>query len=118
MCEELRQFTQKEYGRVLDTHQARSHGLTQGECERLLMGHGASYEQAKNGSYVYLHHGESTESRRRGSRDEYVRLLDGFRAAERAPRDCIRYLESLGFGYRQAQTAVYHYRREHGLIGR
>lgn len=110
-------FSQEEYSRLLDTHNARLLGLSQSECEQILMGAGATREQAKNGAYVYLHHGAHITSSRRGSRGEYDRILNDFNAKTKAPMDCIRQLEKLEFGYRQAQTAVYNYRKRHGLIG-
>lgn len=111
-----KRFTQEEYIRLLDTHNARPLGLSQSECERLLMEAGATRGQAKNGTYVYLYHGANTFSSRRGSREEYDRMLKDFGAQTKAPMDCIRHLESLRFGYRQAQTAVYNYRKRHDLI--
>ncbi len=42
--------TQKWYTWLLNQSNARVHGLTQKECEKILMSHGASYEQAKNGA--------------------------------------------------------------------
>jgi len=110
-------FSQEEYSRLLDTHNARLLGLSQADCEQILMGAGASREQAKNGAYVYLHHGANITSYRRGSRAEYESILNDFKAKDKAPMDCIRHLEGLGFGYRQAQTAVYNYRKSNGLIG-
>jgi len=110
-------FSQKEYSCLLDTHDARLLGLSQSECELILMGAGVTREQAKNGAYVYLHHGENITSYRKGSRGEYERILNDFRAKTKAPMDCIHHLEGLGFGYRQGQTAVYNYRKRHGLIG-
>lgn len=110
-------FSQEEYSRLLDTHNARLLGLSQSECEQILMGAGATIEQAKNGAYVYLHHGANIISFRRGSRGEYDRILNDFNAKTKAPMDCIRHLEKLEFGYRQAQTAVYNCRKRHGLIG-
>jgi len=112
-----RRFSQKEYSRLLDTHNARLLGLSQSECERILMEAEATREQAKNGAYVYLHHGANIISSRRGSRGEYARILNNFNAKTKAPMDCVRHLEKLEFGYRQAQTAVYNYRKRHGLIG-
>ena len=110
-------FSQKEYNRLLDSHDARFLGLSQSKCELILMGAGASREQAKNGAYVYLHHGAYSTSSRRGSRREYERILNEFKGKTKAHMDCIHHLEGLGFGYRQAQTAVYNYRKRHGLIG-
>ena len=114
---QTKRFTQEEYGCLLDSYNARPLGLSQSECGRLLMEAGATREQAKNGAYVYLHHGANTFSFRRGSREEYDRILNDFGAKTKAPMDCIHYLESLGFGYRQAQTAVYNYRKRLDLIG-
>ena len=54
MCDDIGHFGQGEYTRVLNFHLARARHLTQGECELILMEHGASYQQAKNGAYVYL----------------------------------------------------------------
>ncbi|MCX5634576.1 MAG: hypothetical protein NTW55_01860 [Planctomycetota bacterium] len=109
---------QSEYNTILDSVKARSRGLSQGDCEDVLMDHGYSYEQAKNGSYVYLHHGKSLVSRRLGSAEKYAKILDAFGASEKEPKECIVHLESMGFGYRQSQTAVYNYRRERGLVRR
>jgi len=110
-------FSQEEYSRLLDTHNARFLGLSQSECKLILMGAGATIKQADNGAYVYLHHGANITSSRRGSRGEYDRILNDFNAKTKAPMECIRHLEKLGFGYRQAQTAVYNYRKRNGLIG-
>jgi hypothetical protein len=48
-------FSQEEYNHLLDAHNARLLGLSQSECELILMAAGATREQAKNGAYVYLH---------------------------------------------------------------
>lgn len=109
-------FSQEEYSRLLDSHNARHLALSQSQCELILMDAGATREQAKNGAYVYLHHGANIISYRRGSRAEYESILNDFEAKNKAPMDCIHHLEGLGFGYRQAQTAVYNYRKRHGLI--
>ncbi len=111
-------FSQEEYSRLLDSHRARLLGLSQSRCELILMDAGATKEQAKNGAYVYLHHGANITSSRRGSRGEYESILNDFEAKTKAPMDCIHHLKGLGFGYRQAQTAVYNYRKKHGLIGK
>jgi len=110
--------SQSEYNTILDGVKARVRGLSQGECEHILMSRGYSYEQAKNGVYVYLHHGKSLVSKRRGSAKEYAEILDAFGAPEREPKECIAHLEHKGFGYRQAQTAVYNYRLDRGLVRR
>ncbi len=114
----IERFSQEEYSQLLDSKNARKLGLSQTECEQLLMEAGASREQAKNGAYVYLHHGAHISLSRRGSREEYERILNDFGAKTKAPKDCIRHLENIGFGYRQAQTAVYNFRKRHGLIGK
>lgn len=111
-------YTQQEYSRILDAHQASDRGLSQHECERILIAAGATYQQAKNGAYVYLHHGNSVLKSRMGSVEEYSLLLNEFGASDKSPRECIRYLESLGFSYGQAKSAVYVYRKRKGLINR
>ena len=111
MCAPIKRFGQEEYDRVLNTHRARESQLGQAECESLLVEHGADAEQAKNGAYVFLHHPGSRSPTRRGSREEYARLLDHFGAAHRPAAESVRYLERLGFSYGQAHTAVYRYRQ-------
>lgn len=114
----LTRFSQEEYSRLLDSHRARQRALSQGECEHLLITAGASYEQAKNGAYVYLHHGSHVTATRRASQSEYDGILNKFGARSKQPQECIQHLEGLGFSYGQAKTAVYKYRVNHGLIGR
>ncbi len=113
-----KRYRQSDYNRILDDNRARTKRLSQNECEKILMSHGISYQQAKNGTHVYLNHGGDASSSRRGSREEYEKLLNGFNAPDKQPKECIEYLKSLGFGYRQAQTAVYQYRTRKGLIGK
>ncbi len=108
---------QEDYNRILDSYSARERGLGQVECENVLIKHGASDEQAKNGAYVYLHHDGNSLRTRTGSRREYDRLLESIDARNKKPKECIEFLKSKGFTYRQAQTAVYQYRRREGLIG-
>jgi len=115
---QLKEFSQEEYSRLLDSHNARRLGLSQSECERLLMDAGADRGQAKNGAHVYLHHGAYIFSSNKGSLEEYDRILNDFGAKTKAPRDCIEHLKSFGYAYRQAQSAVYQYRKRHGLIGK
>lgn len=107
---------QTEYNRILDAANARERGLSQEDCEQILVNHGFSYEQAKNGAYVYLHHGKYIFSKRQGSAQQYENILDKFRAEKKEPKECIAHLERMGFSYRQSQTAVYKYRRKRGLI--
>jgi hypothetical protein len=118
MVKRIQRFSQNEYNRVLDKHSAKLKGLSQTECENILIRHGASSEQAKNGAYVYIHHDGNSKGNRRGSRAEYNKLLNDFEATLKTPQECIHYLESLGFRYRQSQTAVYNYRCRKGLIGK
>ena len=111
------QGLQIEYNKILDAANARENKLSHTECMKILRKKGYTYDQANNGSYVYLHHKNNITSKRRGSRKEYTRILDSFRAYDKTPKDCIAYLENMGFSYRQAQTAVYNYRKEKHLIG-
>ncbi len=71
MNERIQYFKQEEYSRILDLNNALSRGLSQTECERILVDAGASNEQAKNGSYVYLHHGKHLKSKNKTTQDEY-----------------------------------------------
>ena len=112
----LREFTQREYSRLLEENHARSRGLSQGACERILMDHGASYQQAKNGAYVYLHHSQNTYPKSRATRQEYAELLDGICAKAKRQRECVEYLEGLGYTYGQAKSAVHRYRVDNNLI--
>ncbi len=110
--------SQTEYNVILDAAKVRNRRLSQSDCVKILMDHDYSYGQAKNGAYVYLHHGRSLKSKRRGSERKYAKILDAFAASGKEPRECIAHLEQLDFGYRQAQTAVYKYRVKKGLINR
>ena len=116
MVKPIRRLSQNEYNRVLDEHSARVKGLSQTECEDILIRHGATYGQAKNGSYVYIYHDGNASGPRRGTQDEYAAMLDRFGASQRPPQECIRHLKSLGFSYGQSKTAVYNYRCNKGLI--
>jgi hypothetical protein len=116
--EEIKYGSQSEYNRVLDAYSAQVRKLSQTQCEDILISHGASSSQAKNGAYVYLHHSGNLEGFRTGSREEYKRLLDEFEASSKSSQQCIKYLEGLGYRYGQSKTAVYNYRRERGLIGK
>lgn len=114
----LTQFSQTEYSRILDLNGARNKGLSQSKCENILVTAGATAMQAKNGAYVYLHHGSKISATRRASRSEYEHLLNDFKGREKESKECIQYLENMGFSYGQAKTAVYNYRVKHGLIGK
>jgi hypothetical protein len=114
--EKLKYFSQEEYNRVLE--KAGGKKLPHSECVQILMAAGATYKQADNGAYIYLHHGNHLRRSHHGSQSEYERLLDEFGAEERGNMECIRYLESLGFSIGQAKNAVYNYRVKKGLIRR
>jgi DNA-binding transcriptional MerR regulator len=114
--ENIRYFSQDEYNRILEDYSARTNKFNQTECESVLRKHGASPQQAKNGAYVYLHHSGNHGGSLQGTREEYNRHLNEFNAREQAPQQCIQYLESFGYSYGQAKTAVYNYRQDHGLI--
>ncbi|HYB92858.1 MAG TPA: hypothetical protein VED00_01795 [archaeon] len=114
--EEIKYFSQSEYNRVLDAHSARRRNLSQTQCQEILMNRGASFNQAKTGAYVYLHHSGNLGSCSRTTQKEYNCLLDEFEARNKRPQQCIRYLESLGFSFGQSKTAVNKYRKDRGLI--
>ena len=106
----------EEYLRILDEHNVGDKILTQSQCEKILINHGASYEQAKNDAYIYLHHRNNLETTREGSKEVYQKLLNKFNALIKEPKECIEHLEQHGFSYGQANSAVYIYRKEKGLI--
>lgn len=110
----LGKFNQHEYSRVLDEHGG--YKLTQTQCEKILREHGASFMQAKNGAYTFLHHGNHIEMTQRGKQDIYNQLLDEFGGTKRSNMECIHFLESQGFSQGQAKNAVHKYRLERGLI--
>ncbi|HCY87501.1 MAG TPA: hypothetical protein DHV36_20370 [Desulfobacteraceae bacterium] len=116
MANEIKTFSQKEYSRILDLYHARTNGLSQTECEDILVQEGASYQQAKNGAYIYLHHGEHQILTHRMKQNEYDEILDKFEAINKTSMECIKHLESAGFNYGQSKNAVYKYRKARGLI--
>jgi hypothetical protein len=116
MTKSIQRFSQDEYNRVLNEYSAKSKMLSHTACENILISAGASYEQAKNGAYVYIHHNGNTKGTVSGNYEQYLSLLNEFQATRESPRCCIRYLESLGYSYGQAKTAVYNYRLDKGLI--
>ena len=75
MTKQIRFFKQKEYSRILDSYKTRDKNLSQSECERILMEHGASYQKAKNGAYVYLHHYRYSDPIQKASQNEYNKIL-------------------------------------------
>ena len=114
MCDDLRSFNQDDYARVLRNHGGKT--LNNADCIRILMDHGATQGQAKNGAYTYLHHGEHINAQTRGSQVEYNGILNDVKGHLMSNMECIKYLESLGFSQGQAKNAVYNYRKSKGLI--
>ena len=49
------------------------------------------------------------------SQATYVRLLEDFGANGKPARECVRFLESMGYSKGQARNAVYRYRLARGL---
>ena len=116
MNEHIQHFRQGEYNRVLDKCNARKKDLSYSECVNILIDAGASYEQAKNGAYVYLHHKNHLNARHNMTQEKYDKILDNFNACNMEPKECIRHLEKMGYSYGQAKTAVYRYRVSRNLI--
>ena len=116
MNERIQYFGQEEYSRILDLKNARERHLSQTECEKTLIDAGASYEQAKNGSYVYLHHGNHLKANNRTTQDEYDRILDDFNGQKKRYIKCVKHLEGMGFSFGQAKTAAHKYRQNRNLI--
>lgn len=112
----IKKFTQGEYSVILDNHNGRK--LRNAQCIKILMEHGASYNQAKNGAYTYLHHGFYLKTKHKGSQEAYNQILDEINGHEMSNMECIRYLERLGFSQGQAKNAVYNYRKSKDLIKR
>lgn len=118
MNDKIQYFAQAEYSRILNLNNARERGLSQSECVRILVKAGASYKQADNGSYVYIHHGNYINKFLKGSQSEYFKILDEFGARGKSSQECIKYLENVGYSYGQSKTAVYKYRVKNNLIGK
>lgn len=114
MCEKLKKFSNSEYCRILDNHNGRQ--LSNALCIRVLMEHGATYNQANNGAYTYLHHGSHLQVEGRGTQDKYNQILDEKGGHSMSNIECIRILEGLDFSQGQAKNAVYNYRKNKGLI--
>ncbi len=114
MCEQLRAFKQQEYSRVLENHGGKT--LSNKQCIKVLIQHGASYNQANNAAYTYLKHGNHLEIQMNGTQEQYNIILDNFKGQRKGNMECIRYLEGLGYSQGQAKTAVWKYRKSKGLI--
>lgn len=105
---------QLEYNKLLDAFDAGRKGFA--ECVRYLVSCGFSPSQANNGVHVYRK-GGGTEANLRLSSHKRTGLLDSINAVAKPPKECVNYLMTLGYTYRQATSAVYKYRQERGLIG-
>jgi hypothetical protein len=105
---------QSQYNRLLDDLGAKHKGFA--KCVSYLVSLGFSLSQANNAVHVYRK-GDVTQARFRLSRDQRNDLLNSFDAAAKTPKECVDYLRGLGCTYRQANSAVYKYRQEKGLIG-
>ena len=105
---------QFEYNRLLDEFRCREKGFT--ECTDFLISRGFSQDQAKNAVHVYRK-GGITWARFRLSSQQRDELLNDFGAVAKTPKECVDFLMQQGCTYRQANSAVYKYRQERGLIG-
>lgn len=81
-----------------------------------LIEEGFSREQAENAVHVYFKGGQTTASFRLTS-EKRNQLLNDFDAKHKPPKECVAFLMEYGCTYRQANSAVYQYRQEKGLIG-
>jgi len=104
---------QSEYNKLLDKFNGRNKSFT--ECVDCLVGHGFSLNQANNALHVYRK-GGVTAAKFRLSPERRNGLLDEFNAVRKTHKACVDYLRSIGCTYRQANSAVYKYRQERGLI--
>lgn len=104
---------QDEYNKLLDVFNAKT--KSKSESVLYLMTLGFSYGQANNAVHVYFKAGDTRASFIL-SRDERDKWLDNFDAWRKTANECVNYLMSLGCTYHQAQSAVYKYRQERGLI--
>ncbi len=111
-----RRGDQEEYNKLLDAFNATT--KTKRESVNYLIKLGFSRDQGDNAVHVYWK-GGGTKATFILSRDERDNLLDDFNAVRKAPKECVNYLMSrCGCTYRQANSAVYKYRQERGLIGK
>ena len=106
---------QSEYNRILDAFNGRNKAFH--ECVNHLVSQGFSFSQANNAVHVYRK-GGATKASSRLSREHRNQLLDAFDAIRKTNKECVDYLRSLGFTYRQATTAAHRYRQEKNLIGK
>jgi hypothetical protein len=105
---------QTEYNQLLDTFGGKN--KSRGECVNHLLQHGFTYNQANNAVHVYQKGGVS-KAIQSLTKEERDRLLHEFGASGKTNKECVDYLMQLGYTYRQANTASYQFRKEHGLIG-
>jgi hypothetical protein len=106
---------QEEYNKLLDTFDGKNKSFQENVYH--LIGLGYLYSQAKNAVHVYIKGGATHASTvlTREIRDE---LLSDFGASSKSHKECVDYLMSRGYTYRQANTASYQYRKERGLISK
>ena len=105
---------QSEYNKLLDAFNAGS--KTKKESVEYLLVKGFSPSQAENAVHVYWKGGE-TEASSPLLEERRNQLLDDINATRKRPKECVDYLMNQGCTYRQANSAVYKYRQEKGLIG-
>jgi hypothetical protein len=106
---------QAEYNRLLDAFNTKN--KPKRKSVAYLMSLGFSYEQAENAVHVYFK-GGGTKATFILSGEQRNLLLGNFNARQKSPKECVEYLISERCSYRQATSAVYRYRQEHGLINR
>lgn len=110
----MRRGDQEEYKRLLD--QFGAHNKHYQESVDHLVSQGYTFDQAKTAVYVYLKGGPVKASRRLqpGEADEILDNMDGTR---KPPHQLIDELMTVyGLSFRQAQSAVYKYRKLRGLV--
>ena len=114
MSGHLRFFSQEEYSRVLNEHGG--YRLSNSQCIGILMEHGASPNQAKNGAYNYLHHRNHLLIQQKGWQGLYDQILDEYDGVNKTNMECVRHLEEQEYSHGQAKNAVYNYRLRKGLV--
>jgi len=108
-----RRGSQDEYNRLLRAFDANN--KPKHTSVHHLMIKGYSLQQAQNAVHVYFKGGMTSATFRLSSQDRN-RLMDGFDATHKLPKDCVYHLMEHGCSYHQATSAVYQYRIERGLI--
>ena len=106
---------QDKYNKLLKTFNASN--KPKKDSINYLITEGFSREQAENAVHVYFKAGQTTASFRL-TREKRNQLLNDFDAKHKPPKVCVDFLMKYGCTYRQANSAVYQYRQEKGLIGK